>query len=198
MFSSATFKNPTTKSLACQNISGNRMTYPCCDEGTPHTAGAHAQCLPIDFTAEYTVTTTKMNTINSKKKNANNEKMEQHYGDIWSKCGSKVPVFSTCPQRSSTIGWRDTAWWEIADALDLPGKFGANSCWRANSITHHKPQTASIIPSARHSGSIVDALLLGYVVAAGTLYRSSRATQLLWVRVAALSRYKTGTFMTKK
>ena len=37
-------------------------------------------------------------------------------------------------------------------------------------ITYHKPQTASIMP--RHSGSIVDALLLGYVVAAGTLYRS--------------------------
>ena len=51
MLSSATFKNPTTKSLACQNISGNRMTYPCCDEGTPHTAGAHAQCLPTAFTA---------------------------------------------------------------------------------------------------------------------------------------------------
>ena len=57
------------------------MTYPCCDEGTPHTAGAHAQCLPIDFTAEYTVTTTKMNTINSKKKNVN-KKNERKWNNI--------------------------------------------------------------------------------------------------------------------
>ena len=35
--------------------------------------------------------------------------------------------------------------------------------------------TASIMPSARYSGSIVDALLLGYVVAASTLYSSCHA-----------------------
>ena len=54
-------------------------------EGIPLTAGAHAQCLPTDFTAvhyaEYTVATTKMNKINSKKKNANKEN-ERRWNNI--------------------------------------------------------------------------------------------------------------------
>ena len=82
MFLPATSENPTTKSLSCQNFLGNRVSIvemreprPQLREGTPSTAGAHAQCFQLTSLhyTEYTVTTTKMNTINSKKKNANKE-----------------------------------------------------------------------------------------------------------------------------
>ena len=148
MFSSATFENPTTKILACQSFLGNRMTY------TLLTWGNHApSCVrepheQLELTrsvyqltslhyAEYTVTTTKMNTINSKKKNANKENerrwnniMETTLFEMWQQ---RPCIFDVFTKEIHDRVKRDTAWWKIADTLDLRGKFGAISCWRANS-----------------------------------------------------------------
>ena len=84
MFWSSMFENPTTKSLACQNFLGNRMTYPLLTWGNPATSCVREPHEQLELTqsvyqltslhyAEYTVTATKMNKINSKKKNTNKE-----------------------------------------------------------------------------------------------------------------------------
>ena len=73
-----------------------------------------------------------MNSINSKKKNANKEN-ERKWNNIMETTLVEMRQQRPCIFVVSTKEFhdrvkRDTAWREIADTLDLPGKFGAISC----------------------------------------------------------------------
>ena len=99
-------------------------------EGSPRTAGADAQCLPTAFTAlrSVGVTTAKMNSI--KKINKENERkwsntMETTLVEMWQQ---RPCIFDVSSKDFHDRVKRDKAWREIADTLDLPGKFGAISC----------------------------------------------------------------------
>ena len=145
-------------------------------EGSPRTAGAHAQCLPTDFTALrwVGVTTAKMNAINNKK-NANKENYRK-----WSNI-METTLVEMWQQRPCIFNSRTSP---QSFLLLLP------------SVSVQR--TASIMPSARYSGSIVDALLLGYVVAASTLCSSCHAQRNYCEESPHWADIKTtGTFMTK-
>ncbi|CAL8338149.1 unnamed protein product [Gadus morhua 'NCC'] len=85
MFSSATFESPTTKSLACHNFLGNRMTYPLLTGGNPTPSCVREPHEQLELTrsvyqltslhyAEYTVT--------GREKMTGREKNERKWNNI--------------------------------------------------------------------------------------------------------------------